>query len=95
MLVLQQIKVLPKGAEIYIFDEDKIVISCKKSVEDGSLLFDSVETSERYYKIYSTFKVYELGIQVHTYKVMNIDLPITEERKIIYCIQIRGECDES
>lgn len=93
MLVLQQIKVLPKGAKIYIYDGNETVSSFKKSIEDGSLLFDSIETSERYYKIYSTFKVYELSVQLHTYKVLNLDLYSAEQKEIVYCIQIRGESD--
>lgn len=94
MLVLQQIKVLPKGAKIYIYDGNEIVSTCKKSLEDGSLLFASAVTSERYYKIYSTFKVYELSTQLHTYKMLSLDLDAAEQQEIIYCIQIRGKSDE-
>lgn len=88
MLVLQQIKVLPAGAEIYIYDNDKLVLTCKKSNFDGSLLFSSVKESELYYKVYSTFKCYELKARPYTNNIFGYaDI---DKYKIHYLIQVRG-----
>lgn len=92
MLVLQQINVLPAGAEIYIYDNDKMVITCKKSNFDGTLLFSSIKESELYYKVYSTFKCYELKARAYTNNI-NVCTDL-DAYKIHYLIQIRGESDE-
>lgn len=91
MLVLQQINVLPKGAEIYIYDNDECVLSCKKSKSDGSLIFLSIKESELYYKVYSTFKCHELKAKAYTNNMFGyVDI---DRCKIQYLIQIRGESD--
>lgn len=92
MLVLQQIKVLPKSAKIHIMDGSKVVQKIKKSNVDGSLLFDSTQSSMEYYNIYSRFKVYKLDVEIINHRItMNC---LLEELETIYIIQIRGECDE-
>lgn len=91
MLVIQQINVLPNGAEIYIYDNDKIVLTCKKSNFDGTLLFSSIKESELYYKVYSTFKCYELKARPYTNNIFGYaDI---DKYKIHYLIQVRGESD--
>lgn len=56
MLVLQQIAVLPAGAKIVITDEYKTEIELMKANSDGSLIFNTVSESEKYYRIYSVFR---------------------------------------
>lgn len=93
MLVLQQIKVLPAGAQIIIKDQDKRVLDFSKSFIDGSLKFITANDANLYDKVYSTFKVY--GLEAVAYKptvtFKNCD---RKETEIIYLIQIRGESDE-
>ena len=91
MLVLQQIKVLPKGAQIIIKDQDKRVLDFSKSFTDGSLKFNTANDANLYDKVYSTFKVY--GIEAVAF-VPSISLTHCDKTEIIYLIQIRGESDE-
>lgn len=63
MIVLQQIKVLPKGCHVIITDEDRHKIECMKSVFDDSLIFNDVKTSELYYKVYQTFHVTYIDVE--------------------------------
>lgn len=60
MLVLQQVDVLHKGANIAIYDGNKLEVAFEKSVVDGSLIFDSANDADRYNKAFSTFRVYEV-----------------------------------
>lgn len=60
MLVLQAVKVLPAGARIAITDEYKTEIEMMKANSDESLIFNNVSDSEKYYKVYSTFKCAKL-----------------------------------
>ena len=59
MLVLQQIEVLPAGAEFHIVDRDtyKVEVAGEKSKIDNSLIFESAKDADLYNKIYSTFRV--------------------------------------
>lgn len=79
MLVLQQIAVLPAGSRIAITDEGKTVLELMKCNSDGSLIFNSVSDSEKYYKMYSIFKCYEL--RGYTLEGIN---------EVKYCIEVRG-----
>lgn len=87
MLVLQQVKVLPKGAEIIIYDGFDIVSHFEKSEVDDSLKFNNVKDAERYDKVFSTFKVYGLKGYIFNPSITfsNVDC------KILYIIQIREE----
>lgn len=60
MLVLQQLDVLPAGSDFRIEDENKVVLEGFISGTDHSLCFLTTYESEKYYKIYSTFRVIEL-----------------------------------
>lgn len=60
MLVLQQVDVLHKGANIAIYDGNKLEVAFEKSVVDGSLIFDSANDADRYNKVFSTYRVYEV-----------------------------------
>ena len=62
MLVLQQIKVLPAGAKFKIIDEHRTEVMGKVA-EDYSLIFDNADIANRYYKIYSNFRVVNLDIE--------------------------------
>lgn len=92
MIVLQQIKVLPRGAKIHIMDGSEIVQMIKKSTVDDTLLFDSVESSMRYYKVYSIFRVHKLDVELINHRITMNCCP--EEMEVIYLIQIREGCDE-
>ena len=81
MLVLQQIKVLPKGAEIIIYDGFDIVLDFKKSNVDGTPLFDDIRDADKYDKVYSTFKVHCLNGYIYN--------PSPQKERVIYQIQIR------
>ncbi len=78
MLVLQQIKVLPAGAHFIITDEGKKQTEGFKSESDGSIIFLSAYEADKYYKVYSSFRVAELGVIVNN------------EQTIDYKIEVRG-----
>ena len=85
MLVLQQVKVLPKGAEIILYDGFDIVLQFKKSCADGTPLFDHISDAEKYDKVYSTFKVYCLNGYIFDPSITFRHL----DTKVIYQIQMR------
>jgi hypothetical protein len=80
MLVLQQIAVLPKGCGIIITDEGKRKTSFMKSTSDGSLMFDSAQDADTYYKIYSRFRCEALNVEYFE------ELPDVT----IFTIEVRG-----
>ena len=82
MLVLQQVNVISCGEHIEIMDEDKTIISFRKSAVDGSLLFENAHDADRYNKSLSAFRVFRLFV--------NID-PVTMLKT--YYIQIREGYD--
>lgn len=84
MLVLQQIAVLPAGSRIDIYDGEMLEISAVKSLEDGSLIFGTPYTAEKYQKVYSTFRVSELEAEIHYNDRKSSDIFIK------YKIQVRG-----
>ena len=79
MLVLQIVKVLPSGARIVITDEYKTEIEMMKANSDGSLIFNRVQDSEKYYNIYSTFKCAKL--EAYTFE---------DTDQVKYFIEVRG-----
>ena len=82
MIVLQQIKVLPNGAHFIITDEGKIQTEGFKSESDGSIIFLSAYEADKYYKVYSTFKVVELKAEP--------GVIANSEQTIDYKIEVRG-----
>jgi hypothetical protein len=67
MLVLQQTKVLPVGAKFKIIDENRVEV-IGKIASDHSIIFDTTSTADRYYKIYSNFRVLELNVDLSEHK---------------------------
>ena len=86
MIVLQQVKVLPNGSEIILYDGVDIVSHFEKSEVDDSLKFNNVKDAERYDKVFSTFKVHRLRATIFNPSITfsNVD------QQIIYLIQIRS-----
>lgn len=82
MLVLQQIKVLPAGAHFIITDEGYIQTEGYKSESDGSIIFLSAYEADKYYKVYSNFRVSELKAK--------LGVKLNNEQTIDYIIEIRG-----
>lgn len=64
MLVLQQIDVLPAGAAFKIMDENREILKGSKSMSDDSIIFDNVQDSQLYYKVFSVFHLKKLDIEV-------------------------------
>lgn len=60
MLVLQQLDVLPAGSDFTIEDENRIILKGFISGTDHSIYFPTAYESDKYYKMYSTFRVVEL-----------------------------------
>lgn len=60
MLVLQQLDVLPAGSNFSIVDENKIELEGFISESDHSLCFHTAYESDKYHKVYSTFRVVQL-----------------------------------
>lgn len=83
MLVLQQIKVLPAGAHFIITDEGYIQTEGYKSESDDSIIFLTAYEADKYYKVYSTFRVSELKAK--------LGVKLNNEQTIDYIIEIRGE----
>ena len=63
MIVLQQIKVLPKGCHIVITDEGRHEIKCMKSVFDNTLIFEDAKIADLYYKVYQNFHVAWIDVE--------------------------------
>lgn len=63
MIVLQQIKVLPKGCHIVITDEGRHEIECMKSVFDNTLIFEDAKIADLYYKVYQNFRVAWIDVE--------------------------------
>ena len=77
MIVLQQIQVLPNCAQIEIID-DNDVLRFSKSYYDGSLQFKNAYDADKYYKMYSIFRV------------ASLECDSLENHEIIYKIKVRG-----
>lgn len=61
MTVLEQVKVLPKGATFRIFDVSDIPkLEGYIAESDGSIWFETAHEGDLFHKIYSIFKVLEL-----------------------------------
>lgn len=60
MIVLQQIKVLPGGANFIIKDEGRTELQGFISKDDHSIGFLTAYEADKYNKVYSVFKVLEL-----------------------------------
>lgn len=86
MLVLQQVKVLPAGALIFITDEGEEKLKFVKSEIDGSLIFDDVKDADCYNKVYSRYKCARLNAY------LRMPNPKNRERHSIfyYSIEVRG-----
>lgn len=82
MIVLQQIKVLPKGARIIIFDGDDKVASMHIGYDGNLLIHGDASDAERYYKVYANFRVQGLRAAAYKNNMDRLDL--------YYLIQIRG-----
>ena len=82
MLVLQQIKVLPAGAHFVITDEGKEQTEGFISKSDGSIIFLSAYEADKYYKVYSNFRVAELKAE--------LGVIVNNEQTIDYKIEVRG-----
>jgi len=85
MLVLQQVKVLPRGARIIILDCDNKVASMQKGYDGNLLIHGDASDAERYYKIYATFRVAGLKAVVYKNNMDRLDL--------YYLIQVREGFD--
>ena len=85
MLVLQQIDVLPAGSDFRIEDENKVELEGFISSDDHSIGFLTAYESDKYHKIYSTFRVIELKAELGV-KVVSDG---KEEQEIIYVIKVR------
>lgn len=85
MLVLQQIDVLPAGSDFRIEDENKVELEGFISESDHSLCFLTAYESDKYHKIYSTFRVIELKAELGV-KVVSDG---KEKQEIIYVIKVR------
>ena len=61
MIVLDQVKVLPKGATFRIFDVSDIPkLEGFIAESDGSIYFETAYEGELFHRVYSIFKVLEL-----------------------------------
>lgn len=86
MLVLQQVKVLPAGAHFIITDEGKTQTEGFISESDRSIIFLSAYEANKYYQVYSNFRVAELKAE--------LGVMVNNMQTIDYKIEVRGKSDE-